>query len=82
VIADVNADVLAVVEAEDRPALVRFNRDVLPTATRNGAAAPTYRHVMLVDGNDNRGIDVGLFTRDQLDLQPRRRPRNQRRAAV
>src|SRR4051812_27366753 len=38
VIADVDADVLAVVEAEDRPALVRFNRDVL-AAPSGGATA-------------------------------------------
>lgn len=30
VIAELRADVLAVIEAEDRPALDRFNRDVLP----------------------------------------------------
>jgi endonuclease/exonuclease/phosphatase family metal-dependent hydrolase len=64
VIAAVDADVIAVVEAEDRPALVRFNRDVLPTATADGGARWIYGHVMLVDGNDDRGIDVGLLTKD------------------
>src|SRR4051794_906492 len=69
VIADLSADVLAVVEAEDRPALVRFNRDVLPTATANGGARWSYGHVMLVDGNDDRGIDVGLLTKDGYALR-------------
>lgn len=53
VIRDLAAGVLAVVEAEHRPSLVRFNESML---------ANRYRHVMLVDGNDQRGIDVGLLT--------------------
>ena len=53
VIQDLAAGVLAVVEAEHRPSLVRFNESML---------ANRYRHVMLVDGNDQRGIDVGLLT--------------------
>ena len=52
-IQDLAAGVLAVVEAEHRPSLVRFNEAML---------ANRYRHVMLVDGNDHRGIDVGLLT--------------------
>jgi endonuclease/exonuclease/phosphatase family metal-dependent hydrolase len=52
VIADVAADVLCLVEAENRPALVRFNDDLL---------GGRYGHAMLVDGNDPRGIDVGLL---------------------
>jgi len=53
VIKDLAAGVLAVIEAEHRPSLVRFNESML---------ANRYRHVMLVDGNDLRGIDVGLLT--------------------
>ena len=64
VVADMAADVLAVIEAEDRPALQRFNEDVLPLGFPHGAAPFAYRHVMLIDGNDDRGIDVGLLTRD------------------
>jgi endonuclease/exonuclease/phosphatase family metal-dependent hydrolase len=52
VIADVAADVLCLVEAENRPALVRFNDELL---------GRRYEHAMLVDGNDPRGIDVGLL---------------------
>jgi endonuclease/exonuclease/phosphatase family metal-dependent hydrolase len=69
VIADVRADVLAVIEAEDRPALDRFNRDVLPFGFTDPKKAWTYRHVMLVDGNDDRGIDVGLFSRAPHPIQ-------------
>ncbi|MEJ7786433.1 MAG: endonuclease/exonuclease/phosphatase family protein [Solirubrobacteraceae bacterium] len=63
VIAGLGADVLAVIEAEDRPALDRFNRDVLATGFDDDRQAWRYRHVMLIDGNDDRGIDVGLMTR-------------------
>jgi hypothetical protein len=47
----IGADILGLVEAEDRSALLRFNRDLL---------CGLYRHVMLVDGNDDRGIDVAI----------------------
>ena len=56
VIEAVNADVLCAVEAESRPALVEFNDRFLKPAKR-------YAHKMLIDGNDRRGIDVGLFSR-------------------
>lgn len=68
VVADIAADVLAVVEAEDRPALQRFNEDVLPFGYAQGTPAWRYRHVILIDGNDDRGIDVGLLTRDQFPI--------------
>lgn len=58
VIRDVNADVLGVVEAENRPALLRFCKDVMPAVE-----GKPYRHVMLIDGNDERGIDVALMTK-------------------
>lgn len=57
VIQDVNADILAVVEAEDRIALMRFNEQLLKPID-----AP-YGEIMLIDGNDERGIDVGLLTK-------------------
>jgi len=60
VIAAVRPDVLAVVEAENRPALVRFNEQVLKPQQ---AAFP---HTLLVDGNDPRGIDVGVYSRHQI----------------
>jgi hypothetical protein len=60
VIRDTAADVLGVVEAEHRPSLGDFNADILGSPVVGGTA---YRHVMLIDGNDDRGIDVGLMTR-------------------
>ncbi len=52
VITEVDANVLCVVEAEDRPSLVRMNIELLHDQ---------YGHIMLVDGNDPRGIDIGLL---------------------
>jgi endonuclease/exonuclease/phosphatase family metal-dependent hydrolase len=57
VMRDVGADVLAVVEAESRPVLAAFNTEIV--AALGGTP---FRHVMLIDGNDERGIDVGLLT--------------------
>lgn len=59
VIQDVNADILGIIEAEDRPSLCRFNEELLDRQ---------YRHAMLVDGNDERGIDVGIMTRENFKI--------------
>ncbi len=60
VIQDVGADIIGIVEAEDRPSLVRFNNELL---------GGLYRHIMLVDGNDERGIDVGIMTRNNFEIK-------------
>jgi endonuclease/exonuclease/phosphatase family metal-dependent hydrolase len=60
VIQDVDADILCVVEADSRPALVRFNEELL---------GKRYGHAMLIDGNDLRGIDVGLFCTKEIDIR-------------
>ncbi len=52
IISEIKADVLCLVEVESRPVLKRFNETILK-------AAP-YPHAMLIDGNDDRGIDVAL----------------------
>jgi endonuclease/exonuclease/phosphatase family metal-dependent hydrolase len=59
VITDLAADIIGIVEAEDRPSLVRFNDEML-----NGF----YHHVMLIDGNDTRGIDVGVMARSNFRI--------------
>ncbi|MFB9442787.1 endonuclease/exonuclease/phosphatase family protein [Dactylosporangium vinaceum] len=53
VILDVRADVLGVVEAESRHALKRFT---------DGGLRGLYRHIQVMDGNDERGIDVGVMS--------------------
>lgn len=58
VIQAVRPDILICVEVEDRITLDRFNRQVLDDLLQ-----PRYPHVMLIDGNDPRGIDVGILSR-------------------
>jgi endonuclease/exonuclease/phosphatase family metal-dependent hydrolase len=59
VVKEIGADILATIEVEDRTALNRFNETVLAGSVVKGKA---YEHTMLIDGNDERGIDVGLMT--------------------
>src|SRR2546423_3596480 len=56
VIHDTGVDILGVVEAESRIALKRFTDAGLLVGGR-----PRYPHVMVVDGNDERGIEVGVL---------------------
>ncbi len=58
VMAEVEADIQICVEVENRPTLLRFNEQVL--AAKFNKAFP---HVMVIDGNDERGIDVGIMSR-------------------
>lgn len=60
VIDSVDADVLLTVEVEDRQTLQRFTDQVL---SRHMAVRKRYPYNLLVDGNDTRGIDVGLLSR-------------------
>lgn len=62
VIAEVNADILLTVEVEDRLTLDRFNRQVL-AGQMDGKRYPFN---LLIDGNDIRGIDVGLLSRHPI----------------
>ncbi len=57
------ADVLCVIEAENRIGLKRFNEEVLPKV-----GVEPFAHVMLIDGNDDRGIDVGIMTRQNYEI--------------
>jgi endonuclease/exonuclease/phosphatase family metal-dependent hydrolase len=54
VIKATKADNLCVVEAEDRPNLKAFDTHLLNSR---------YKYEMLIDGNDRRGIDVGLYSK-------------------
>lgn len=57
VIKRVKADIACIVEADNRPGLKRFDTDVLGSI---------YRYEMLLDGNDQRRIDVGLYSKFPL----------------
>ena len=49
---------MTTIEVDNRVALNRFNKQLLPAV-----GAVPYPHVMVIDGNDDRGIDVGLVSR-------------------
>ncbi len=63
VMSDIQTDILGVVEAEDRPGLAMFNAKILPAV-----GGIPFRHIMLIDGNDERGIDVGIMTREGFPI--------------
>jgi endonuclease/exonuclease/phosphatase family metal-dependent hydrolase len=67
VMIDVQADVLGVIEAENRPSLAAFNEEIV--AAMGGQP---FHPVMVIDGNDDRGIDVGLMTRTGFPIGPMR----------
>ena len=64
VIREIGADIVGVVEAEDRITLQRFSETLLLSA----AGAQLYPRVMVIDGNDDRGIDVGVLSTDAYPI--------------
>lgn len=64
VIREVGADIVGIVEAEDRLTLQRFGDTLL----RDGTTL-LYPHVMVIDGNDARGIDVGILATEDYPIQ-------------
>lgn len=62
VIAEIDADILLTVEVEDRTTLHRFNEQVLGA----GLKKTPYPYDMVIDGNDPRGIDVGVLSRHPI----------------
>jgi endonuclease/exonuclease/phosphatase family metal-dependent hydrolase len=63
VIRELKADVLGVVEAESRPVLSQFSKDII-----SFVQGTPFDHIMLIDGNDTRGIDVGIMTRADFPI--------------
>lgn len=63
VIRELNADITCIVEAEDRPSLKDFNQTMLPLVK-----GKRFDHVMLIDGNDDRGIDLGILVKEPLKI--------------
>ena len=62
VIAEIQPDILIAVEVENRPTLKRFNEQVL-----GPKFDCEYPHLMVIDGNDLRGIDVGILSRYPIE---------------
>ncbi|MDX3802520.1 endonuclease/exonuclease/phosphatase family protein [Streptomyces sp. AK04-3B] len=62
VVSEVDADILLTVEVEDRLTLERFNTQVLAGAL----GRRPYPYALLIDGNDPRGIDVGILSRHPI----------------
>ena len=60
VIDAVGAGVMCVVEVEDRLTLKQFNESLLQDFQAD------FAHTMLIDGNDERGIDVGLLSKFEI----------------
>lgn len=57
VIKEVKADLMCIVEAEDKPSLAAFDSQMLGSR---------YDYNMLIDAMDPRGIDVGLYSNFEL----------------
>ena len=64
VIAEVNADVLLLQEVEDRNSLLEFNNQFLPEF--NGIP---YRELLVLQGNDGRGQETGMLTKNGFQIQ-------------
>src|SRR6185503_12943749 len=58
----IRPDIMLCVEVENRPALQRFTDQVL--GTRFPAAALPFN--VVIDGNDPRGIDLGMMSRHPI----------------
>ena len=58
VIQEVRPDILIAVEVENRPTLAHFNEQVLRAQFQF-----YFPHFMVIDGNDDRGIDLGILSR-------------------
>jgi len=58
VIDAIRPDILVTVEVENRPTMKRFLEQVLQAKFQLD-----YAHFMVIDGNDDRGIDVGIMSR-------------------
>jgi endonuclease/exonuclease/phosphatase family metal-dependent hydrolase len=64
VINAVKADFLCAIEVESRVAVNRFNENVIPMVD----GGEKYEYTMVIDGNDERGIDVGILTKEAYEI--------------
>jgi len=63
VMADLDADIISVIEVEDRLTLKGFHKDILYKKYLKPAGKDPYPYIMSIQGNDGRGINVGVMSR-------------------
>jgi endonuclease/exonuclease/phosphatase family metal-dependent hydrolase len=63
VIADLDADIVSVIEVEDRLTLKGFCKDILFKKFLKPAGKDPYPYIMSIQGNDARGINIGVMSR-------------------
>ena len=63
VINAVGADVLCAIEVENRLSINKFNENVIPQV-----GGEKFMYTMVIDGNDDRGIDVGILTKSTCEI--------------
>lgn len=69
VIRDVDADILALVEVENRFAFEELMTEIFKKVKDEIDEEPTpYKNIMLIEGNDKRGIDVMLTTKENFRI--------------
>ena len=64
----VDADIIAMVEVENRPLLKEFHDQILFKKFYNEVPNKAYEHIFLIDGNDSRGIDVAVMSRKPVNF--------------
>jgi endonuclease/exonuclease/phosphatase family metal-dependent hydrolase len=63
VIAEIDADIICLIEVESRLELQKFHDQLLFPQFLKAKGKAGYKYVLLIDGNDDRGIDVGFLSR-------------------
>jgi endonuclease/exonuclease/phosphatase family metal-dependent hydrolase len=63
VLADTGADIISMIEVEDRITLKGFHDDILYPEFLKPAGNKPYPYIMSIQGNDGRGINVGVMSR-------------------
>jgi endonuclease/exonuclease/phosphatase family metal-dependent hydrolase len=68
VISDIDADIICLIEVENRTVLQKFHDSILNKDYLKPQKKKEYKHIMLIDGNDDRGIDVGVMSRYPINM--------------
>ncbi len=63
VITDTDADIMCLIEVEDRITLRGFHNDILSKEFLKPAGKEPYPYIMSIQGNDGRGINIAVMSR-------------------